>query len=222
MADAPRLLEDPISQLFALLDTDTPRRLIGLVGIPGSGKSTLAATMAKKVNANNPPDTMLALSMDGFHLTRAQLDQLPDPKAAHDRRGAPWTFDPKALASRLHALREAAGIAPVTWPDFQHDIGDPVEGKFVVPPTTRLVLVEGLYLLHQDDGWADVRDSFDECWYLNTPMDVAMERLVARHMSAWHWSREAAENRVAANDRLNAELVLQSRFRADFLLTDKL
>ncbi len=163
---------------------------------------------------------MLALSMDGFHLTRAQLQQLPDPQEAFARRGAPWTFDPQVLAVRLQALRNAAGTASVSWPDFQHDIGDPVEGAFHVPPTTRLVLVEGLYLLHRDDGWAAVADSFDERWYLDTPIEVALERLIVRHMSAWHWTREAAENRVATNDRLNATTVSQSRPNADFLLTN--
>jgi pantothenate kinase len=186
--------------------------------LPGAGKSTLATRLAEEVNARMGPDVMLALSMDGFHLTRAQLNQLPNPEEAFARRGAPWTFDADALAARLHALRHVAGSAPVPWPDFQHDIGDPVEGAFVVPPNTRLVLVEGLYLLHRGDGWAAVSDSFDERWFLDTPMDVAMERVVKRHMLAWHWTREAAEDRVAGNDRFNAETVQQSRAYADFLV----
>lgn len=31
--------------------------------------------------------------MDGWHFSRAQLDVMPDPKLAHDKRGAEWTFD---------------------------------------------------------------------------------------------------------------------------------
>jgi pantothenate kinase len=31
--------------------------------------------------------------MDGYHLSRAQLDAMPDPNTAHARRGAAFTFD---------------------------------------------------------------------------------------------------------------------------------
>ncbi|XP_019089401.1 PREDICTED: ATP-dependent kinase YFH7-like [Camelina sativa] len=43
--------------------------------------------------------------MDGFHLYRSQLDAMEDPKEAHARRGAPWTFDPALLLNCLKKLR---------------------------------------------------------------------------------------------------------------------
>jgi hypothetical protein len=49
-------------------------------------------------------------------------------------------------------------------------------------------------------------------------MDVAMERLVKRHMASWGFSREQALDRLAMNDRLNADIVLQSRARADYFV----
>lgn len=33
------------------------------------------------------------IPMDGYHYTRAQLDTMPNPVEAHERRGAPFTFD---------------------------------------------------------------------------------------------------------------------------------
>lgn len=192
--------------------------MIALAGLPGAGKSTLAARLAAEVNAEAGPGAMVALGMDGFHLTRAALRRLPDPDEALARRGAPWTFNPDALARRLHEVRAEAGRAAVSWPGFKHEIGDPVEGAELVPPDARLVLVEGLYLLCQDDGWQALREAFDERWYLDTPLDLAMERLTRRHMAAWGLSREAAEARIAANDRLNAEIVQASRTNADWWL----
>ena len=158
---------------------------------------------------------MTALGMDGFHLTQAELKRMPDPGAVFARRGAPWTFDVPALAARLRAARDAAGGQTVSWPEFQHEIGDPVEAALTVTPETRLVLVEGLYLLCQNDGWAAVSRLFDERWYLDTPMETALERLTSRHMSAWGLTRAEAEARIAANDRLNAEIVSHSRAFAD-------
>lgn len=214
----PPILERPVPRLLSLREDDTPRRLIALAGVPGSGKTTLAARLADEVNALAGPGTLAVLGMDGFHLTRAELSRLPDPDEALARRGAPWTFNPQALAERLRALRDGAGRAPVAWPDFQHDAGDPVEAAFTVPAAVRLVLVEGLYLLHEADGWGAVGQSFDERWYLDVPLEIAMERLAGRHMAAWGLSRADAESRIAANDRLNAGTVLESRNSADWRL----
>ena len=41
----------------------------------------------------------------GYHYTRQQLDQFPDPDEAHARRGAYWTFDGAAFVEKMHELR---------------------------------------------------------------------------------------------------------------------
>ena len=211
----PPLLNDPVQTLLPRLTPDTPRTLVALAGLPGSGKSTLAAYLAAEVNAIAGPGTMAALGMDGFHLSKAALRQMPDPEAAFARRGAPWTFDVPALVTRLHELKGESGRSAVGWPGFQHEIGDPVEDALAVAPTTRLILVEGLYLLHSEDGWGELGPLWDERWYLDTPLEIAMERLTERHRMAWGLTRAEAARRVAANDRLNAEIVARTRSRAD-------
>lgn len=210
------LLDDPVGRLLARLSSDAPRALVALAGVPGSGKSTLAARLAAEVNTALGPGTMAALGMDGFHLPQAALRRMPDPDAAFARRGAPWTFDVPALAARLRALRDAAGDVP--WPEFRHEIGDPVEGAQTVGPETRLVLVEGLYLLHPLDGWEALGPLWDERWYLDTPLEVAMTRLADRHIAAWGMTRAEAERRIAANDRLNAQIVARTCDAADWRL----
>jgi pantothenate kinase len=211
------ILNDPVGRLLHLVEADASKRIIiGVVGLPGSGKSTIAAKLVDAVNEYMNAQTAVALSMDGFHLTKAALALLPDPAAALARRGSPWTFDPEGLASKLQQLRNNPENS-TTWPDFQHGVGDPVADAINVNPETKLIIVEGLYLLHSEHGW-NLSGLLDECWYLDTPMDVAMERLVMRHMAAWGFSREQALDRLAINDRLNAEIVEQSRVRADWLV----
>lgn len=215
--DNPLILNDPVGRLLQLIETDASKRVvIGLVGLPGSGKSTLAAKLVDAVNDGTVPQTAVALSMDGFHLSKAALAQFADPVAALARRGSPWTFNPAGLADSLQKLRKNP-YASTTWPAFEHGVGDPVADAIVIQPDVKLIIVEGLYLLHHEHGW-NVAGLLDECWYLDTSMEVAMERLVKRHMSAWGFSREQALNRLAINDRLNADIVQQSRELADYYL----
>ena len=215
------ILNDPVGRLLQLLnrmkEADASKRLvIGLVGLPGSGKSTLAAKFVDAVNEHTNAKTAVALSMDGFHLSKAALAQFADPAAALTRRGSPWTFDPAGLMDKLQQLRKNPDES-TTWPDFQHGVGDPVADAISISPDAKLIIVEGLYLLHREHGW-NLTGLLDECWYLDTSMDVAMERLVKRHMASWGFSREQALDRLAINDSLNADIVLQSRERADYFV----
>ncbi len=214
----PRLLADPLSELLAQLDAaPNVRRVVGIVGPPGAGKSTLAVRLAEAVNRRRGAPVAMALGMDGFHLTRAQLAAFPDPEAARARRGAPWTFDPQALAQRLQRVRAAdlqPGAASIGWPGFEHGVGDPVADALQVPPAVRLVLLEGLYLLHDRDGW-DLRAWMDVCWFLDTPLETALQRLALRHQQAWGITPEAAARRIDGNDRPNARIVMASIARAD-------
>lgn len=213
----PAILPDPAKRLQHLLQDVAPRRLvIGLVGLPGSGKSTLAAKLVDAVNKRFGSETAVALSMDGFHLSKAALAQFVDPAAALARRGSPWTFDPAGLADKLRQLRKTPYVS-TTWPDFQHGVGDPVADAIVVQPDVKLVIVEGLYLLHREHGW-NVVDMLDECWALNTPPEIAQQRLLARHMASWGFGREQALARLALNDDLNAEIVQKTLQSADYMI----
>ena len=213
-------LESAVQRLRGYLANRSQRHVVGLVGLPGAGKSTLAARLVAAINQHHGDGTALALGMDGFHLTRAQLAQCADPAAALARRGAPWTFDPQALAERLRAIRAMPHPTPtaneeVCWPGFMHGVGDPSPDAIVVPARTRLVLLEGLYLLHRSNGW-NLDGLLDSCWYLDVGLDAALERVTRRHMASWGLDRAQAWARVQANDRLNAQIVAATRKRADW------
>ena len=210
---------EPIQRLLDLADQarrSGQRVIVALAGLPGSGKSTAAQRWGQAVNGQMGVGTLEVLGMDGFHFSRAQLALFADPAAALQRRGAPWTFDPSALALRLQALQRRDH--PVPWPGFEHGVGDPVEGAFTVLPDTPLLLVEGLYLLHQDHGW-QLAGCFGQHWFLDVPWTTALERLTLRHMATSGQSRAQAQARIAGNDQLNAEMVWVSRGRADWLVS---
>jgi pantothenate kinase len=100
---------------------------IGLAGVPGAGKTTLGKCVVHRLERDFKLRG-ICISMDGFHLTRAQLDALPDPAEAHRLRGAPFTFDDARFAACLRRARQSVTKAggTATFPGFDHAMGDPV------------------------------------------------------------------------------------------------
>ncbi|HPY42700.1 MAG TPA: hypothetical protein PLM98_19395, partial [Thiolinea sp.] len=206
----------PVQHLAALAQSTQQRLLIGLAGLPGSGKTTLAKQLQSDFLKQHPQNSMQVLSMDGFHLSKAQLSAFPDPERAFARRGAPWTFDAAGFVQKLSQLK--AGQSKVTWPIFEHSVGDPMADALVIEPSCQIILVEGLYILYREAAWAGLEGLWDETWYLDTPLELAQTRLVQRHQQAWGISYEAALERVLSSDAKNAALVASLRDQADYLI----
>ncbi|KAJ2003930.1 hypothetical protein GGI04_002673 [Coemansia thaxteri] len=190
------------------------RIVVAVAGTPGSGKTHVSRLVSQAVNAQLGRDACAVVPMDGFHLTRAQLQLLPDPIEALRRRGAPWTFDAEAFVAAVRQLRHGAHTA---LPGFDHAAGDPVAGAVAVGPAQRIVLVEGLYAHVAELPWALVGTQLaDELWWMQ-PADAAAahDRLVLRHVaSGLAADRQAAEARISGNDAPNAAYVMQSRLPA--------
>lgn len=215
-------------QIFPAATVSKPnaKYIIGLAGPPGAGKSTIANEVVHRLNALwrqrtyrmddqiVPADVAVAVPMDGFHLYRSQLDMMEDPKEAHARRGAPWTFDPARLLSSLTEMRREGSVY---MPSFDHGVGDPVEDNIFVSPLHKIVLLEGNYLLLEEGFWREVASLFDERWFLDVDIDVAMRRVEKRHIFTGK-SPEYAKWRVEYNDRKNAELIAQTRKNADLVI----
>ncbi|KAJ3924294.1 MAG: P-loop containing nucleoside triphosphate hydrolase protein, partial [Lentinula lateritia] len=145
------------------------RLLVGIYGIPASGKSTFADLLYKYTDSilqNDPRNSVRAIlvSLDGWHLTRAQLDQFPDPKLARDRRGRNWTFDGPSYLQREEVLPETERI--ITAPSFDHAIKDPTPHAVQIHPQHRIVIIECLYTALDVDSWREAALLLDERWYL--------------------------------------------------------
>ncbi|KAJ5083876.1 hypothetical protein NUU61_008455 [Penicillium alfredii] len=193
-----------------------PRYIVAIAGIPGSGKTTIAEAVVHQLNEDTANHATL-LSMDGFHLSRVALDQLPDPKEAHVRRGAPWTFDVARFVAFIHELRSWADKIPLAsskaWSDadillapaFDHKTKDPVEDSVAITPDASIIVVEGNYLLLNEPGWRDLANLVDYRVFVDTDPLEARDRVAKRHVQAGiEKTLEDGYRRVDSNDYLNA------------------
>ncbi|KAF1937560.1 P-loop containing nucleoside triphosphate hydrolase protein [Clathrospora elynae] len=199
------------------------RLLVAVSGIPGSGKTTLAAKVSSRINEKHvqqSPGTANSnllsafIPMDGFHLSRTQLDAMPDPDSAHARRGAAFTFNGDSFLSLVKKLRDP--ICPETStlyaPSFDHAIKDPVENDIAIAASVRIVIFEGNYCSLDKEPWKEAAALMDELWFVDVDFDVARKRLVYRHVKAGiAKDEEEAGKRADENDLINGKEIVESR-----------
>ena len=189
------------------------RALLGVAGSPGAGKTTLAEALVRELNADGEP-WVAHVPMDGFHLADVELDRL----GLRDRKGAPPTFDAAGYAALLRRLRdEEDGDDIVYAPGFERVLEQPIAGAVPVPPSARLVVTEGNYLLLGTGAWTRVREQLDEVWFCELAEAERIRRLVARH-EEFGKGHEQAVAWVMRTDQRNAELVAATRDRADLIV----
>jgi pantothenate kinase len=208
----PRGIEVLTDELCAALPTPPRRLVVGIAGVPGSGKSTLASVLAERVNERSPRSAVV-LPMDGFHLSNAQLSEMN----LRDRKGSPPTFDAAAFVTTLQRASQGECFA---FPVYDRALHEPVvrdEPAQSLSSDTQLVITEGNYLLLDESPWSELATVLRQCWLLQVPLNVAMQRLVARHVAGGR-SHEDALAHCRRNDEPNAALVLNQSRRADRVL----
>ncbi|KIW52949.1 hypothetical protein PV05_08556 [Exophiala xenobiotica] len=207
------------------------RLLIAISGIPGSGKTTLATCVAHGLNTahrqsrhsqfpNSPesdtscPDIAFVVPLDGYHLTRKQLSEMPNAEEAMFRRGAAFTFDAPSYLELVTQLRKP--ITPETptiyAPSFDHAVKDPVPNDIAIPPTARIVMFEGLYTALDADGWRDAHALMDEVWRVDTDIETATQRVAKRNFAAGITATfDESLERTKASDMRNAREILDKQ-----------
>ena len=192
------------------------RYVVGVVGAPGSGKSTLAKQVVHIINAIQGEECAVVLPMDGYHYTKSQLDCFEDPKEAHGRRGAHWTFDAHGFVEKVGEAAEKVDDM-LHAPSFDHGQGDPVDGAVCIEKHHSIVVVEGLYLLLDIAHWDKLKDICDETWFIDCDIDESMRRVYNRQTRNGAPPR-VARHRIETNDRLNALQVQETAMVADVLV----
>ena len=200
--------EAALARIQNHLKNSSERVLIGIIGKPGAGKSTLSKFLMAKL----PKEFVTVVPMDGYHLSNKVLKDL---KCA-DRKGAPDTFDVAGFISLVKRIRTEQ-TQNIYYPIFDRAIEESIAAQGVVTSVTKVVIIEGNYLLHDDGGWEVCNDLLDESWMVDVDDDKRISRLISRHI-AYGKEPEAAKSWAKGTDEVNAKLIERGRNRADFVV----
>lgn len=199
--------EESLLRVRDLLNNTDDRVVIGIVGKPGAGKSTLSDYLIKYL----PKQEVSLIPMDGYHLSNLQLELL----GRSDRKGAPDTFDSYGFAALIEKIRIAT--TDTYFPIFHREIEESIAAEGVVYANSKVVLVEGNYLLLDEGGWAEVRKNITESWYVETQDELRLERLIERHIF-FGKEKTAAIDWANGTDEKNAKLIEKTKIYADYLI----
>jgi pantothenate kinase len=187
---------------------NSTRTIIGIIGKPGGGKSTLSKYLLKGMD----PTLVSVVPMDGFHLSNKVLKEL----GRLDRKGAQDTFDVKGFTALIQRIK-VDSTDPIYYPVFDRSIEESIAAQGVVYPSTRVVIVEGNYLMHDRDGWQEIPPLLDQSWYAFLDEDLRISRLISRHI-AFGKDPENAKAWAKGSDQVNAELIETGVGRCDFIV----
>lgn len=189
------------------------RTIVAIAGPPASGKSTVAEAIVQSLNAENPSQIPHAalLPMDGYHLD----NRLLEARGLLSRKGAPESFDATGFCKAVQDLVSAEHES--YHPKFDRQMDLAIANAIPIHPETPVIIVEGNYLLLNQDPWASLQELFAATVFVSPAKDDLVKRLQQRWIKHG-FDHESAMARTTRNDLPNAELILKKSRKADLFL----
>ena len=188
------------------------RALAVLAAPPGAGKSTLLSFLSRLSDGS-----IRTIGMDGFHRRQEYLQshfiqRAGEQIAMVEIKGAPVTFDLERLTERIRRI--SAGEV-CRWPAYDRMLHNPVENAVTVDGD--IVILEGNYLLLDENGWRDLKQYADYTISISADEKMLRERLIARRMKTGA-DMETSVRFVDFSDMPNVRLCLAKTMDADLQL----
>ncbi len=207
----------PLLERLAALHAAAGRRtVVFFAGPPAAGKSTVALLL--ELLARDVPGCELqAVGLDGFHHYNEYLRSHTIVRGGVTMplaqiKGAPESFDVELFARTLARLHEEEAVP---WPVYDRTIHDPRENALQV--TAPIVLVEGNWLLLNEEPWASLAPLADYTVFLSADEADVRERAVSRKAKGGI-SREEAEAHYDRSDGPNIRRALECSRTADCMM----
>ncbi|CAM9739592.1 unnamed protein product, partial [Scytosiphon promiscuus] len=205
-----------------LISEDGGRILVGLCGSAAAGKSTLAQLLCAACGVLWGTSSVTCLSMDAYSFPNAYLSAEPAeylgrPCALKDIKGRPETLDSASFLRDLDYLR-LRSTHTIMLPAYSRDLHDPVPNCVAVAPDCRIVIVEGLHLLHHEGCWEAISMALHRTIFLDISRSKCFDRVVGRKVANGR-SRESSEAHFEWVDGPIWDQLQEEKARANLILT---
>ncbi len=167
-----------LHELTALKMTLDRKVVAYLVGCPGVGKTSTAKFLEQlSRERSNEVEEIRALGIDGFQFTAAymnvtEIERDGQKILMRDVLGAPETFDVDLLVEKIREARHDG----TNWNVYDRKIGDVLPDFWTVEDD--ILLIEGNYLLLNEEPWTRVRVLCDYSVFLMTNFSEDVERVM--------------------------------------------
>ena len=191
------------------------RKIYGIVGPSGSGK-TFLSILAKEIGHDiNRHVDIAPVSIDAFHFSNQFLSSTKvGGKVLKDVKGRYDTYDIPALVKLLEEFRRGGAVR---FPEYSRKTHEPIQDAIAVNDRPTILLLEGLWLLYDKAGWAEVNPLLDSTFYIDDVAEESRSYTLLRHMFGGKSDVEA--NRYyEESDAKNRDLVVQTKQLADEIL----
>lgn len=205
-----------LEELIKRREAKNSRLLVYLAAPPGTGKTTLSLYLKRLFDRMDTQFSFQALSIDGFHQKREYLMShyiIKDGKKVllNNVKGSPESFNFKELSISLKNLKHSA----VDWPVYDRQIHD--VSHDTIRADADIVLVEGNWLLLNEDKWKELKDVSDMSIFIEADEQTLKTRLINRKIRGG-LSAEEAEKFYQDSDGKNVKRILTNHFKADVVL----
>lgn len=209
----------PLALALLSQSRPVPRLMAAVAGPPGSGKTAFATVLVAVINATADGEVAVLVGLDGWHyandyLERHVLERNGERTALRSIKGAPETFDAAAAYECLAEMRRGG---QVRFPVYSRQRHEPVPEGGMVTASHRIVVVEGNYLLLDEEPWRRFRELFDVRVFISASLDTLIEGLRERHRRGGK-PAEVTEQHMQRVDLPNIKRVLPGAARAHLLV----
>lgn len=203
-----------LMHLISMRKEKGERIIAYLAAPPGAGKTTLSLFLEDLYKELDTPYSFQPISMDGFHHHNHYLDSHAiirenKPSALRNYKGIPESFDVEYLTETIKSLKTHHGVDWPTYDRLLHDVSDQT-----VKVDADIILIEGNYLLLDQDKWRELAALSDYSIFIDTTIETLEKRLINRKHRGGASLIEAQQH-YERTDKVNAELVLNQSLPAE-------
>jgi pantothenate kinase len=195
------------------------RFMVAVAGPPASGKTAFATILVSVINAEANQEIAALVQQDGWHYSNEYLSAhtlLKDGAKVTLRqlKGAPETYDTAAAYQCFKKIKVGENVS---YPVNSRETHDPVPDGGCVRTRHRIVVLEGNYLLLQEEPWQRFRSLFDLGILLMAQREALVDGLRQRHLRGGRFPA-AVEEHISRVDIPNIVRVLKHSGGADILV----